>query len=56
MSSGLDHDWTQECLIVTSTRDPSTLAENLEEPLASAIVYVVTSACLDSTCHPKNRS
>ena len=55
MLSGIGRDWTQECLMVTSAGTPL-LTENLEEPLASAIVYVVTSACLDSTCHPKNRS
>jgi hypothetical protein len=30
-SSRINHDWTQECLMVTSAGDTSTLAENLVE-------------------------
>jgi hypothetical protein len=46
MSSGIDYNWTQECLMVTSVEDPSTLVKNLEEAPANVVIYAVTSAPL----------
>jgi hypothetical protein len=43
-SSGINHEWAQECLMVTTTGGSSAHVENLDGALASVAVYAATSA------------